>query len=84
MVPPLFKITVGGLYDAQPCYLENLDYDFLDEAITFDVDRQVPHSVVVNMQLSILEKRSKFYDSPFYKIAEDMVKEQVALRNPGR
>jgi hypothetical protein len=84
MVPPLFKITVGGLYDGQPCYLENLDYDFLDEAITFDVDRQVPHSVAVNMQLSILEKRSKFYDSPFYKIAEDMAQEQFALRNPGR
>ena len=84
MVPPLFKITVGGLYDGQPCYLENLDYDFLDEAITFDVDRQVPHSVAVNMQLSILEKRSKFYDSPFYKIAEDMAQEQFSLRNPGR
>lgn len=80
MVPPLFKITVGGLYDNQPCYLENLDFDFLDESITFDVDREVPHSVAVTMQLSILEKRSKFYDSPFYKIVEDMVKEQVELR----
>lgn len=84
MVPPLFKITVGGLYDNQPCYLENLDYDFLDEAITFDVDREVPHSVTVSMQVSILEKRSKFYNSPFYKIAEDMAQEQFALRNPGR
>jgi hypothetical protein len=80
MVPPLFKITVGGLYDNQPCYLENLDFDFLDESITFDVDREVPHSVAVTMQLSILEKRSKFYDSPFYKIVEDMAKEQVELR----
>jgi hypothetical protein len=80
MVPPLFKITVGGLYDNQPCYLENLDFDFLDESITFDVDREVPHSVAVTMQLSILEKRSKFYDSPFYKIVEDMTKEQVQLR----
>lgn len=80
MVPPLFKLTVGGLYDSQPCYLENLDFDFLDEAITFDVDREVPHSVSVNMQLSILEKRSKFYDSPFYKITEKMAEEQFALR----
>jgi len=44
------------------------------------VDREVPHSVAVTMQLSILEKRSKFYDSPFYKIVEDMTKEQVQLR----
>ncbi len=71
---------MGGLYDNQPCYLENLDFDFLDESITFDVDREVPHSVAVTMQLSILEKRSKFYDSPFYKIVEDMTKEQVQLR----
>lgn len=80
MVPPLFKITVGGLYDGQPCYLENIDYDFLDESITFDVDREVPYSVSVSMQLSILEKRSKFYDSPFYKITEDMVDEQLKLK----
>lgn len=72
MVPPLFKMSIGGLYENQPCYLENLDFDFLDESITFDVDKEVPYSVAVTMQLSILEKRSKFYDSPFYKIVEDI------------
>ena len=71
MVPPLFKMTIGELYDSQPCYIETLDYDFLDETITFDVDKEVPHAINVTMQLSILEKRSKFYDSPFYKITED-------------
>jgi len=69
MIPPLFKLSIGGLYDDQPCYIESLDYDFLDETITFN-NRQVPFAVNVNMQLSILEKRSKFYDSPFYKITE--------------
>jgi hypothetical protein len=72
MVPPLFKMSIGGLYENQPCYLESLDFDFLDESITFDVDKEVPYSVTVGMQLSILEKRSKFYDSPFYKIVEDI------------
>jgi hypothetical protein len=71
MVPPLFKITIGGIYDNQPCYIESLDYDFLDETITFDTDREVPFAINVTMQLSILEKRSKFHDSPFYKITED-------------
>ncbi len=71
MVPPLFKITIGGIYDSQPCYIESLDYDFLDESITFDIDKEVPFAINVTMQLSILEKRSKFYDSPFYKIMEE-------------
>lgn len=74
MVPPLFKMTIGGLYENQPCYIESLDYDFLDESITFDIDREVPFAINVTMQLSILEKRSKFFDSPFYKITEDAEK----------
>lgn len=71
MIPPLFTITVGEIYDVQPCYIESLDYDFLDDSITFDIDREVPFAINVTMQLSILEKRSKFHDSPFYKITED-------------
>lgn len=76
MIPPLFKITVGGIYDDQPCYIESLDYDFLDESITFDIDKEVPFAVNVNMQLSILEKSTKFHNSPFYKITENVEKEQ--------
>lgn len=70
MVPPLFNMTVGGLYDAQPCYVESLDYDFLDESITFDINKEVPFAVNVSMQIQLLEKRSKFYNSPFYAITE--------------
>ena len=76
MTPPLFKLTVGKLYENQPCYIESLDYDFLDESITFDTNKEVPFAINVNMQLSILEKRSKFFDSPFYKITEDILDEQ--------
>lgn len=70
MIPPLFNMTVGKLYDAQPCYLDSLDYDFLDESITFDIDQEVPFAVNVSMQIQLLEKRSKFYNSPFYAITE--------------
>jgi hypothetical protein len=70
IVPPLFKITVGGIYDLQPCYIESLDYDMLDETITFDIDREVSQTINVSMTLSLLEKRTKFYNSPFYKINE--------------
>jgi len=84
MVPPLFKMTIGGLYENQPCYIESLDYDFLDDTITFDIDKEVPFAINVTMQLSILEKRSKFYDSPFYKITEDAektIRDREADRN---
>jgi len=84
MVPPLFKLTVGRLYDNQPCYIESLDYDFLDESITFDVNREVPFAINVQMQLSILEKRSKFFDSPFYKITEEIVDLQYATPSEER
>ena len=77
MVPPLFKLTIGKLYENQPCYIESLDYDFLDESITFDTNKELPFAINVNMQLSILEKRSKFFDSPFYKITEDIVNQMT-------
>lgn len=70
MIPPLFKITVGGIYDNQPCYLDSLDFDFLDENITFDIDRQVSKVINVNMSIVLLEKRSRYYNSPFYEIMD--------------
>lgn len=72
LVPPLFKISVGNIYDAQPCYIENLDFDFIDKDITFDIDNEVSQFVNVNMSIVLLEKRSRFYDSPFYQITEDL------------
>lgn len=82
MVPPLFRMTIGGLYENQPCYVESLDYDFLDETITFDINQEVPFAINVSMQLSILEKRSKFYNSPFYKITEDITDRQTIIPDP--
>lgn len=80
MIPPLFNITIGGIYDNQPCYIESLDFDFLDENTTFDIDEEVPFAVGVTMQLTLLEKRSKFHNSPFYKITEDLLKNQITPR----
>ncbi len=70
MVPPLFKLTIGGIYDEQPCYLDTLDFDFLEDTTTFDIDEGVSQVIAVNMSVILLEKRSRFYDSPFYKIME--------------
>lgn len=73
MIPPLFRLTIGNIYNDQPCYIESLDYDFLDESITFDIDNEVSQCVKVNMNVILLEKRSRFYDSPFYAITEQQV-----------
>jgi len=72
MVPPLFRMTIGNIYKDQPCYIDNLDFDFLDESITFDVDREVSQVINVQMNLVLLEKRTKTYDSPFYEITQAM------------
>lgn len=72
MIPPLFKISLGLIYDAQPCYIENLDFDLIDENITFDVDKEVPQHVNCNMSIVLLEKRSRFYNSPFYEITQNL------------
>lgn len=70
MVPPLFRLTIGGIYQDQPCYLDSLDFDFIDDSITFDIDSEVSQVINVSMNIVLLEKRSKFYDSPFYRIME--------------
>jgi hypothetical protein len=76
MAPPLFKLTAGKIYDLQPCYIDSLDYDMLDQSITFDIDKQVSQVINVRMNLILLEKRTKFYNSPFYKITEELSSKQ--------
>jgi hypothetical protein len=72
MIPPLFKITIGDIYEEQPCYIENLDYVMLDESITFDINREVSQVINVTLSLVLLEKRSRYHNSPFYGITEKM------------
>jgi hypothetical protein len=74
MIPPLFRLTIGNIYNDQPCYIDNLDYDFIDaETTTFDIDNEVSQWVKVTMNVILLEKRSRFYDSPFYAITEQQL-----------
>lgn len=71
IIPPLFRLTVGGIYINQPCYIETLDFDFLNEGITFDINQEVSQLIHVNMSIVLLEKNTKKYDSPFYAIVGD-------------
>jgi hypothetical protein len=79
MIPPLFKLTVGGIYDNQPCYVESLDFTMLDESITFDIDKEVSQTIAVSMTITLLEKRSAFYNSPFYGISQKIQQQDSAL-----
>lgn len=70
MVPPLFRLTVGGIYVNQPVYIDTLEHEFISEEFTpFDIDEGVSQCVTVNMGITLLEKKSRFYNSPFYAIA---------------
>lgn len=71
MIPPLFRLTVGGIYVDQPVYIDTLEHEFISEEFTpFDIDMGVSQCVTVNMGITLLEKKSRFYNSPFYAIAE--------------
>lgn len=76
MKPPLFYLTIGNIYNSQPCYLETLDFDLLNETTTFDVDKnkEVPQVVTVNMTVSLIEKTTKQHSSPFYGLVEKYMK----------
>jgi hypothetical protein len=83
MTPPLFRITIGQIYQNQPCYVEALDYDFLDDNITFDIQREVSQVINVNMTLSLIEKQSRYYNSPFYEITKRIAENKQNLRKIG-
>lgn len=80
MVPPLFRMTMGGIYENQPCYLESLDYEFLNEQITFDIDKEVSQYIRVDMSIVLLEKTTRFGNSPFYAITQKNIENQLAFR----
>ena len=77
--PQLFRISIGGIYQDQPCYIDTLDYEFLDEngTITFDIDQEVSKLILVRMNLILLEKVSRYYDSPFYAITQKNTNERA-------
>jgi hypothetical protein len=77
MVPPLFRLTVGGIYDNQPCYVESLDFTLLDDSITFDIESEVSQRIAVSMTITLLEKRSAFYNSPFYEISKKIISQKL-------
>lgn len=82
MIPPLFRITIGKIYENQPCYIETLETQLLDDKITFDIDSEVSKIINVTMTISLLEKTSRFYNSPFYAISQKIITNQSLQRTP--
>lgn len=81
MVPPLFKLTIGNIYRNQPCYIDTMDHKLIDASeSSFDIEHEVPQYVEVTMNVSLIEKTTRFYNSPFYGIVEDIIARQSGSR----
>jgi hypothetical protein len=79
MIPPLFRINIGKIYKQQPCYIDNLEFEFLEEKTTFDILEEVSQVIKVTATLQLIEKTSRYGNSPFYKITEDIINKQAGL-----
>ena len=81
MIPPLFRINIGKIYKQQPCYIDNLEFEFLDEKTTFDILEEVSQVIKVTATLQLIEKTSRYGNSPFYKITEDLITKQAGIKS---
>lgn len=53
MIPPIAKITIGNLLQDQPGYVETVDMRLTE--IPWDIDRELPQAVKLNMTYNIIE-----------------------------
>jgi len=82
--PNIIRLTIGDVYRDQPGYITGLTTNFneisdsweianlLDDPDASAISRQVPISAMMNMNFTLIEKRSTTAESPFYGITEDM------------
>lgn len=54
MTPPLIQMTLGNVLNDQPGYVENISMRLTD--IPWDIDRELPQAVKINMEYNIIEK----------------------------
>lgn len=54
MTPPLVRLTIGNMIVDQPGYVESIDMRFAN--IPWDIDRELPMAIKLNMNYNILEK----------------------------
>lgn len=57
MVPPLMKLTLGDLYNNQPCYFKSFATT-TDDDVSWEITpgMQVPHGIKINVSLALIEK----------------------------
>ena len=54
MTPPFVKLTIGNVLNEQPGYVENIDMRLQD--VPWDIDKELPQLVKVNLKYNIIEK----------------------------
>ena len=56
LTPLITMITIGNVYRKQPCLVQNITHTIEGDA-SWDIDKQTPMSVVVNLGVSIRTDR---------------------------
>lgn len=70
--PNIVRLTIGDIYYDQPGYITSLTTNFSELTETWDLDKQVPISVMADIGFVLIEKNTKVADSPFYGITEKL------------
>jgi len=80
--PNILRLTIGQVYVNQPGYISSLNKSFKEVTETWDLDREVPIGATMDMRFTIIEKKTKIAESPFYGITETMQGFSDSLRIP--
>lgn len=72
--PNIVRITIGDVYTEQPGFITSLTTNFNEISDSWDIrdGYQVPISAQMDIRFTLVEKRSKTANSPFYGITENM------------
>jgi hypothetical protein len=68
--PNIVRLTIGNVYTNQPGYVTALNTNFNEISESWDIDRQVPISAVMDMKFTLIEKATRIASSPFYGMTE--------------
>ena len=61
LTPLITNLTIGKLYRKQPCLVQSLSYSIATDT-SWDIDKQLPMAVMVDMQVRLLDKKLYTYE----------------------
>ena len=61
LTPLISYLTVGNVYSKQPCLVKSISHT-IESDVSWDIDVQVPMSILVSMQVRLLDKELYTYE----------------------